>query len=102
MWDVFISYRRRGGKDFARDLQMRFESRGVKSFLDVEDLLPGKMEDNLPKSVQKSKIFVLILSPGVLDRCVGDDHLQDWVHREIVWALRSQKPIIPVYHPEFV
>lgn len=95
MWDVFISYRRRGGKDFARDLQMRFESRGVKSFLDVEDLLPGKMEDNLPKSVQKSKIFVLILSPGVLDRC-------DWVHRKIVWALRSQKPIIPVYHPEFV
>ena len=37
-YDIFISYRRIGGKDKARPLKSELEKRGYKVFLDFDDL----------------------------------------------------------------
>ena len=37
-YDVFISYRREDGKEYARQIQLKLENYGYSVFLDVEEL----------------------------------------------------------------
>lgn len=47
-------------------------------------------------NIRLAKHFLLVLTPCALDRCIGDDEQQDWIHKEIVTALESDCNIIPV------
>jgi hypothetical protein len=47
--DIFISYRRKGGSDFAQLLKVCFKSMGLEVFLDVDNL--GQV-----KALAKSKV----------------------------------------------
>ncbi|XP_013411301.1 sterile alpha and TIR motif-containing protein 1 isoform X5 [Lingula anatina] len=94
--DVFISYRRSNGSQLASLLKVHLQLRGLTVFLDIERLRAGKFDMNLLTSVKNAKNFVLVLTPGSLDRCLGDDDQRDWVHKEIVAALESACNIIPV------
>jgi len=91
--DVFISYRRDGGDMTAMYFYQALKERGYNVFYDLEVLRAGKFNDALLSSIQSCKDFVLILSPGALDRCNDDN---DWVRKEIAEALRSKKNIVPV------
>ncbi|VEN55935.1 unnamed protein product [Callosobruchus maculatus] len=94
--DVFVSYRRSNGSQLASLLKVHLQLRGFSVFIDVERLEAGKFDNNLLQSIHKAKHFLLVLTPGALQRCIGDQERKDWVHREIVAALSANCNIIPI------
>ncbi len=91
--DVFISYRRDGGEYTAKIIRDRLTELGYNVFFDVETLRNGDFNTMLYTEIDECRDFILILSPGALDRCVNDD---DWVRREVEYALSRNKNIVPV------
>ena len=99
--DVFISYRREGGRDIARCLQLALTARGAKCFFDLHDSRKGKFPEKINSAIEGAKYFVLLLTDGnTLDRCSDP---KDWVRQEIAYAIERNVPIIPVVpsdHPK--
>lgn len=99
-YDVFISYRRKGaGAGVAGELQAKLENRGYKVFLDVDNIASGDFPEQIEDAIRECNDFLLILSPGMLDRCVDEE---DWVRHEIVLAEKYGKNIVGVSLPGFV
>ncbi len=94
-YDIFISYRREGGAQYARILKAELEKRGYRGrvFLDYDELRDGKFDSRIMAAIDSARVFIFILSPGSLDRCCNAD---DWVRQEILYALEHEKHIIPV------
>ncbi|KAL3857023.1 hypothetical protein ACJMK2_011724 [Sinanodonta woodiana] len=94
--DVFISYRRSTGSQLASLLKVHLQLRAFSVFLDIDRLRAGKFDENLLLNIKMAKHFILVLTPGSLDRCIGDNECLDWVHKEIVTALTAKCNIIPI------
>jgi formylglycine-generating enzyme required for sulfatase activity len=92
-YDLFISYRRENGSQMARLLRTYLEERGYRVFLDVEELKAGHFDMALLRNIEAAQTFIVILSPGCLDRCKNDG---DWLRIEIAQALKLGKKIIPL------
>ena len=92
-YDIFISYRRVGGKDKARSLKSELERRGYKVFLDFDDLKDSVFDKRIMDVIDETPIFLIILSAHSLDRCKNED---DWVRKEIEYANSKDKHIIPI------
>lgn len=99
--DVFISYRRANGSQLASLLKVHLQIRGISTFLDVEELGSGKFDEAILSTISESSNMLLVLSPGALDRCLGDTAVQDWVHREVLCALEHKVEVIPILSTEF-
>jgi hypothetical protein len=95
---VFISYRREGGFELAKNIKESLEKRGFKVFLDIEDLRKGPFPDHIYKNIETSSDLIAILTPGSLDRCQNEE---DWVRKEIAHAIKNGKNIVPVLHRYF-
>jgi serine/threonine protein kinase len=93
---VFISYRRDPDAPLARLIKERLEENGFRAFLDVEGLDSGPFPQMLLRYIEEAPHFVPIFSPGCLDRC---KNLDDWLRREIIHAVQSERNIVPVYLP---
>lgn len=102
-YDVFISYRRAGGADFAHLLKLYLESNKLTVFLDVENLGSGKFDDKLESSLIHSKNMLLVWSKGCMDRFLDDNDMlnQDFVRREYALALKCKTNLVPVYKEDF-
>ena len=99
-YDIFISYRRKGaGAGVAGELQSKLENLGYKVFLDVDKIGNGQFPEQIKQAISECKDFLLVLSPGTLDRCVDEE---DWVRREIILAQEQNKNIVGVGLPGFV
>lgn len=99
-YDVFISYRRKGaGAGVAGELQAKLENKGYKVFLDVDEIGSGEFPTQITHAIEECNDFILVLSPGTLDRCSDPE---DWVLREIGLAERLGKNIVGVALPGFV
>ena len=99
-YDIFISYRRKGaGAGVAGELQAKLENRGYKVFLDVDNIGSGAFPEQINQAIKDCKDFLLILSPGMMDRCVDEE---DWVRHEIVLAEQYGKNVVGVSLPGFV
>lgn len=96
---VFISYRRDGGSETARVVRKELETRGWRVFLDVEDLNASYFDERLLHEIDKADNFLLILSPGCLERC---NDAEDWLRREIAHALLRKKRVVPLMKESFV
>lgn len=92
-YDVFISYRREGGKEFARSIKAALELRGYTVFLDFDELKDGIFDSRILEAIEASPVFLFILSNGSLDRCINDD---DWVRKEVEHAYSHGRHIIPI------
>lgn len=92
-YDIFISYRRVGGAQYARILQLMLTQRGYRVFLDYDELTDGKFGDHIQDAIQDAPIFMLVLSKEALARCKNEG---DWVRREIQLAIAEGKHIIPI------
>lgn len=92
---VFLSYRRQGGSERAQLLEVLLQMRGHEVFLDRQSLSnpDGYFDTQILRAIEAMDNFLLILSPGALDRCADEG---DWVRREICHALRCGANIIPV------
>lgn len=97
-YDVFISYRREGGADLAHLLRIALERRGHTVFLDVRELRAGPFDTALLRNIEAIPNFVVLLTPGCLDRC-GEQG--DWFRREVAHALASGRRVIPVRREGF-
>lgn len=99
-YDIFISYRRKGaGAGVAGELQAKLENRGYKVFLDVDNIGSGAFPEQIDNAIRGCNDFLLILSPGMLDRCVDEE---DWVRHEIILAEQYGKNIVGVSLPGFI
>ena len=92
-YDIFISYRRVGGAQYARILQLMLTQRGYKVFLDYDELTDGKFGDHIQEAIKDAQIFILVLSKEALVRCKNEG---DWVRREIQLAIQEGKHIVPI------
>lgn len=98
-YDIFISYRREGGENPAKQLCDKLKEHGYRVFLDVECLKGGSFNKQLYKVIDKCKDFLLVLPPHGLDRCNNEG---DWVKLEIEHAQEKGKNIIPIMIDGFV
>ena len=96
--EIFISYRREGGAETARLIRKELEDRGYRTFLDVENLRSKFFDERLLHEIESRPHFVVILSPGCLDRC---DKPNDWFRRELAHAMATGRNIIPVLKDGF-
>ena len=93
-YGVFISYRRPEGSPLAQLLCQFLEDRGFRTFLDVASLAAGQSwPDRIREELDRTHYLLLVCTPGVFDRCVLE---ADWVRREVAYALRSGRRIVPV------
>lgn len=92
-YDIFISYRRDGGAQYARILQLMLIQRGYKVFLDYDELTDGVFSEKIISAIKTAPVFMLVLSKGSMARCVNEG---DWVRREMSSAIEQHKHIIPV------
>ncbi len=83
----------------AGELQSKLENLGYKVFLDVDKIGSGQFPEQIKQAISECKDFLLVLSPGTLDRCVDEE---DWVRREIILAQEQNKNIVGVGLPGFV
>lgn len=92
-YDIFISYRRDDGAQYARILQLELEKYHYNVFLDYEELTDGIFGDDITKAIQSAPIFIMVLTPEYLSRSMEPD---SWVAKEIHLALEGGKHFIPV------
>ncbi len=91
---VFISYRRdEVGPARAGRLSDALRSNGFDAFLDVDSASSGHWMQNIVHQVSSRAHFILLLTPGCLDRCTDEN---DVVRREYELALQTQRNIVPV------
>ena len=91
--DIFISYRRSGGKDLARMIKESLTARGYNVFLDFDGLKDGGFNEKIIHAIDEAPVFLLVLSKGSMARCVEEE---DWVRKEIEYALSKKKQIVPI------
>jgi len=105
-FDIFISYRRKGGYDTAKLIYDRLRMDGYSVSFDIDTLVNGNFDVELEQRVNDCKDFLLVLSPGIFDRFFVSnedyDPENDWVRREIVCALKTNKNIVPLALEGFV
>lgn len=92
-YDIFISYRRDGGAQYARILQLMLIQRGYRVFLDYDELTDGIFSDNIISAIKEAPVFMIVLSKGSMERCANEG---DWVRKELSAAVELQKHIVPV------
>ncbi len=93
-YDVFISYRRVGGKEIARNVQLALQKdTNWKVFLDFDDLDEGRFDPKIMAAIEEAPTFIVVLTTGALDRCAKEN---DWMRKEILYAHQLGKDIIPL------
>jgi len=93
-YNVFISYRREGGRDIARSIKLSLELIGFnKIFFDYNSIRDGMFNTQIMDAIYSCNDFLLLLSPHSMDNC-GEKG--DWVAREIRTANKYGKKIIPI------
>jgi formylglycine-generating enzyme required for sulfatase activity len=90
---VFISYRRTISKHLARAIYMDLKMHGWDVFLDVNTIDSGDFDRIILNQIGARAHFVLLISPGSLERCANPG---DWVLREIQEAVRLGRNIVPI------
>lgn len=91
---IFISYRRNEAATLAHAIAERMRSEHYSTFLDTESLKGDKFDTKLLNEIKESSCVVAVIPPGGLDRCLNSK--DDWVRRELSWAIYNNIPIVPV------
>lgn len=101
-FDIFISYRRKGGFEVAKHIKDLLERDGYSVSFDIDNLRNGDFNSQLMERIAKCKDFILILDAHVFDREIDeagkivDEGKEDWLISEIAAALKAKKNIIPI------
>ena len=91
--DAFISYARSDSKAFAAQLYECLTARGLKVWLDLEDIPLGvDFQTQIDNDIEKAHNFLFIISPASVNSI--------YCRREIEHAVKCNKRIIPLMHME--
>ena len=94
---IFISYRRKGGIEFASQLKQSLDEK-YDVFFDIDSMRNGKFNEQLYDHIERADDIIVICSPD----CFNAKHTKtDWMHLEIKRALDLKKNIILVTLPGF-
>lgn len=96
--DVFISYRHGVSWTLVEMLHKLLTAAGIDAFYDVKHIRAGVFEDVILNQIRARPYFLLVLTPGTLERCSEPN---DWLRREIETALDTGRTIIPAHTSEF-
>ncbi len=99
IFDVFISYRRDGGSNYAGTVYDYLISKKFHPFYDRTGMENGRFDEQIRINLINSENYILILSLHALDRVINDD---DWVRHEISLALQYNLNIIVLVEEGFV
>lgn len=92
--DVFISYRRKDGRHHARIIELALKLSGYEHiFFDFSSLKDGVFNTEIYDAIFSCKDFILVLTPLALKKCSEEG---DWVAKEIRYAIKYNRKIIPV------
>lgn len=92
--DIFISYRKADGRDYARSIMQALKIVGYpKVFFDYNSLRDGVFNTQILDAIYSCKDFILVISPLALKNCGREG---DWVAKEIRMAIKYHKKIIPI------
>lgn len=94
---VFISYRR-DSSPLALHVFYDLQRHGFDSFIDEENIGSGDYEEVIFRNIIRRAHFVVLLTPGALDRC---DDPNDIFRREIETAIDAKKNIVLLLDPKF-
>lgn len=94
---VFISYRRKN-MYMARAVYADLRENGYDVFMDILTGESGDFSQTLLQQIDARAHFVLILTPSALERCT---HPDDWLRREIEYAMEKHRNIIPLRFENF-
>lgn len=95
-YDIFISYRRKGGSERAELLKAILEKRGYKGnrvFMDTHSLLGGDFKKRIKEAISQSVNVVVLITDGCFDSIKEEDY---WIY-ELAEAMSLKKNIIPVF-----
>ena len=95
---VFISYRRVPGWPFARLIFDDLRAHDFDVFMDYEGIDAGTFDTILLNQIAARAHFVLVLTPGTVDRFKDKG---DWLRREIEHAMDLERNIVPVKTRDF-
>jgi hypothetical protein len=95
---VFISYRRKTSKYQALLVYTKLTERGYDVFIDYESIDSGKFAPQILNQIESRRHFVVILSPGSLDRTANPG---DWLRKEIEYAMETERNIVPLMFDGF-
>jgi tetratricopeptide (TPR) repeat protein len=95
---VFVSYRRSVSAFIARAIFQDLHAHGYDVFMDVESINSGMFDTIILNQIAARAHFLLILTPGTLERC-GEPG--DWLRREIECAMDTQRNMVLVMVNEF-
>ena len=96
LYDVFISYRRKGGSEKAQLVKSELILRGIEEkriFLDTHSLHDGDFEQKIKVAIKQSRSIVVVISKGWFDEIKDTDY---W-YMEIKEALVEGKQIVPIF-----
>ena len=97
MSNIFISYRHEGDPELVERLANKLTTDGYKVFMDKDSLRRGKFDEKILKSIEKCKDFIVILDKQFFDRTLSGIPIEnDWARRELAYAIKLKKNIIPV------
>lgn len=91
-YDIFISYRR-DSYESANLIATRLKAAGYRVFFDLETMRSGMFNEQIYKVIEECRDVVVVLPPNALDRCADPE---DWVRKEVVFAMEHKKNIVPV------
>ncbi|XP_060881318.1 NAD(+) hydrolase sarm1-like isoform X2 [Metopolophium dirhodum] len=105
-YDVFISYKRSTDSLLASLLKVYLKIRGYNVFLDVKRSDDAKSRHHVLQTVRQTKNFIIVLTPGSLDKnfmdsSAGDIETLDFICEEVTTAEQAQCNIIPVLDNSF-
>lgn len=101
LFDVFISYRRKGGSEQAQLVKSELRQRGIadnRIFLDTHSLHEGDFRQKIAKAISLSINIVVIISKG----CFDEVRETDYWYMEIREAMKQGKRIIPILFDNIV
>ena len=102
--DIFISYRREGGFETARYLYDHLRLDGYDVTFDLDTLRNGRFDEALLSRIDECTDFIVVLSKGCFDRTLDPafPRENDWMRRELGYAIGKQKNVVPIHLGEFV
>jgi hypothetical protein len=90
---VFISYRRSVSAFIARAVFQDLRYHEFDVFMDVESIDAGEFDAVILNQIAARTHFVVILTPGAVERCLEPD---DWRRREVEYAMQLERNIVPL------
>lgn len=97
-YDIFISYRRKGGYQTAKHLYDLLTRDGYRVSFDIDTLRNGEFDTALLRRVDACTDFILILDRDAFARSVDPafPRSKDWLRNELAHALERKKNVVPI------